>query len=182
MKESLFGSFSSFSTLFLKKYSSKASYEVYPGVRGWFFFFCIVVLVFGTVFAAVAPKRLLSLDKIMTKEEQQQTGLSKLSPKERAALEEWLTRFAINFAMEMTKKSSVYPGVGQKHWVREKIDNGALIKLEDGSLWQISPFDRINTMLWLPIDDVIVIESKNPHYPYMLIGERDTAEAKLLSK
>lgn len=38
-----------------------------------------------------------------------------------------------------------------------------------------------NTGLWLPIDNVIVIESTNPFYPYKLVGERDTAEARLLT-
>jgi len=146
---------------------------------------CVLAAV---VFAADAPKQVLSLDKIMTKEDQKETGVSKLSPKERAALEEWLTRFAVAVATEVTKKSGGagrsggYVGVGRKHWVKEKIDSGAFIKLEDGSLWQISAIDKINTMLWLPTDNVVVIESKNPQYPYKLVGERDAAEARLVSQ
>lgn len=53
--------------------------------------------------------------------------------------------------------------------------------MEDNSLWEISPIDRINTMLWLPINNIIVIESTNSLYPYKLVGERDTAEARLLT-
>jgi hypothetical protein len=149
----------------------------------------VVALVFGAlVFAADAPKQKLSLDKLMTKEEQKATGVSKLSVQEQAALEDWLTRFAMTVATEVAKKSGgagnsgTYAGVGQKHWVSEKIDSGAIIKLEDGSLWQISPIDKINTMLWLPIDNLVVIESKNPQFPYKLVSERDTAEAKLVSQ
>lgn len=149
----------------------------------------LVALVSGAlVFAADGLKQKLSLDKLMTKEEQKATGVSKLSVQEREALEEWLTKFAMTVATEVAKKSGgvgnsgAYAGVGQKHWVREKIDSGAYIKLEDGSLWQISPIDKINTMLWLPTDNVVVIESRNPQYPYKLVGERDTAEAKLVSQ
>ncbi len=146
---------------------------------------CVISAV---LFAAEAPKQILSLDQVMTTDEQEKTGVSKLSAKERAALEEWLTRFTVTIATEVAKKSAgsgksvVYSGFGQKHWVREKIENGAFIKLEDGSLWQISPIDKINTMLWLPTDNVVVIESGNPQYPYKLVGKRDTAEAKLVSQ
>jgi hypothetical protein len=45
----------------------------------------------------------------------------------------------------------------------------------------VSPIDKINTMLWLPIDDVVVVESKNPLYPYKLVGKQDAAEAKLVT-
>lgn len=143
----------------------------------------LVALVFGAlVFAANAPKQKLALDKLMTKEEQKATGVSKLSVQEWAALEDWLTRFAMAVATEVAKKSGTYAGVGQKHWVSKKIDSGAFVKLEDGSLWQISPIDKINTMPWLPTDTVVVIESRNPQYPYKLVGERDAAEAKLVSQ
>lgn len=149
----------------------------------------LVALLFdAVVFAAEAQKQRLSLDKVMTTQQQTSTGVSKLSAQERTALEEWLTKFAMTVATEVSKKSSVstragtYAGVGQKHWVREKIDSGAFIKLEDGSLWQISPMDKINTMLWLPIDNVVVTGGTNPLYPYKLVGERDSAEAKLVSQ
>ena len=139
----------------------------------------ILISVLGVVvFAADTPNKILSLNKIMTKTEQDRTGVSKLSAKEKAALEEWLTDFVIGIAAQ---KSNVYPGVGQEHWVKETVDSGAFIRLEDNSLWEISPIDTINTILWLPIDNIIVIESTNALYPYKLVGERDIAEAKLLT-
>ena len=139
----------------------------------------ILISVLGVVvFAADTPNKILSFNKIMTKTEQDRTGVSKLSAQEKAALEEWLTDFVISIAAQ---KSNVYLGIGQEHWVKETIDSGAFIRLEDNSLWEISPIDIINTILWLPIDNVIVIESTNPLYPYKLVGERDIAEAKLLT-
>ena len=114
----------------------------------------ISILVLGVVvFAADTPNKILSLNKIMTKTEQDRTGISKLSANEKAALETWLTNFVIGIA---ARKSNIYLGVGQEHWVQETIDSGAFIRLEDNSLWEISPIDRINTILWLPIDNVIV--------------------------
>lgn len=139
----------------------------------------ILISVLGVVvFAADTPNKLLSLNKIMTKTERDRTGVSKLSANEKAALEAWLTNFATSIA---TQPSNIYLGIGQEHWVQETIDSGAFVRLQDSSLWEISPIDRINTMLWLPIDDIIVIESTNSLYPYKLVGKRDTAEARLLT-
>ena len=130
------------------------------------------------VLAADTPNKILSLNKIMTKTEQDRTGILKLSANEKAALEVWLTNFVTGI---VAQRSNIYLGVGQEHWVQETIGSGAFIRLEDNSLWEISPIDRINTILWLPIDNVIVIESANSLYPYKLVGERDTAEARLLT-
>jgi len=81
------------------------------------------------------------------------------------------------------RATQVYSGVGSGHWVSENIDGGRIIKLEDGSLWEISPIDRIDTMLWLPTEDITVVESDNPLYPYKLINTDagDAVEAKLIS-
>lgn len=59
-----------------------------------------------------------------------------------------------------------------------------MIKLEDGSLWEISPVDRVNTALWLATEEITVVESDNSIYPYKLINtdSGDTAGAKLISR
>jgi len=134
-------------------------------------------------FAADSPSQRLSLDAVMTKSEQEDTGVSKLSAKEKAALEQWLTGFATKVvtASATIPKAAAYAAAGQKHWVSSKADGGAFIQLEDGSFWQISSLDKIKTMLWLPTENIVVVESSNPQYPYKLVGERDTAEAKLIT-
>lgn len=74
----------------------------------------ISILVLGTVvLAADTPNKILSLNKIMTKTEQDRAGISRLSANEKAALEAWLTDFLISIA---THKSNVYLGIGQEHW------------------------------------------------------------------
>lgn len=80
-------------------------------------------------------------------------------------------------------KSSVYAGVGSGHWILENVNAGELIKLEDSSLWEISPIDRIYSALWLPISEITVIEGRNPFYPYVLINSDDDekAEAKFIA-
>lgn len=35
-------------------------------------------------------------------------------------------------------------------------DEGEIIKLEDGSLWEVMAGDTVDSMLWLPADDIVV--------------------------
>ncbi|MBF0132836.1 MAG: hypothetical protein HQL75_09665 [Magnetococcales bacterium] len=46
------------------------------------------------------------------------------------------------------------------HWVSEKIGSGEIIRLEDGSLWEIDSIDRIDTSLWLPTDNIIICDDQ----------------------
>jgi hypothetical protein len=73
-------------------------------------------------------------------------------------------------------------GLGPKHWVKNKYSSGEFVQLEDNSVWQIAPLDKINTMLWLPTEEVVVVASQNALYPYSLIGRRDKADAQLIAK
>jgi hypothetical protein len=42
------------------------------------------------------------------------------------------------------------------HRVEEVYDDGRLIELEDGSLWEIDVPDQTDTILWLPTTDITV--------------------------
>ncbi len=69
------------------------------------------------------------------------------------------------------------------HWVLEKMERGRFVRLEDNSLWEISPYDRSNSDLWLVYEEIFIIETNEDDYPYQLINKNngDTAAAKLLS-
>jgi tetratricopeptide (TPR) repeat protein len=75
----------------------------------------------------------------------------------------------------------IYYDVGSGHWISKVIDSGRYILLEDGSLWEVYSVDRITSMLWLPIDDITVIENGGL-FPYKLINtdEGEVVEAKYL--
>lgn len=70
------------------------------------------------------------------------------------------------------------------HWIKKIIERGQTVQLEDGTLWQINPLNKIDAVLWLPTERIVIVESGNPFYPYKLINSdgRSTAEAKLLGK
>ncbi len=76
-----------------------------------------------------------------------------------------------------------YYGFSTGHWIKRNY-SGEFIELEDRSLWQIHSLDKIHTRLWLPVDNITVIESDNYSYPYFLINQStgDCVYAKFLSK
>lgn len=83
-------------------------------------------------------------------------------------------------------RGKVYANVGRGHWVDKNIDSGTFILLEDGSLWQIDPLERLDAMLWLTTSSVTVVESSrgSPGYDYLLINTDDgeKAHAKYMGK
>ena len=77
---------------------------------------------------------------------------------------------------------SIYSGVNSSHTLDGVMDDGNLIKLDDDSLWQVSPYDVIDSALWLPPSDITVIEGNDPGYPYKLVNTDDseTVNARLI--
>jgi len=86
---------------------------------------------------------------------------------------EWLTS-AESARVFQAEKSNVQPAVvvrpskRQKgygncesgHWIEDVTSDGEIVKLEDGSLWEIDAADQIDTQLWLPTSDIIVCPGK----------------------
>jgi len=73
----------------------------------------------------------------------------------------------------------VYLDVGSEHWISKVIGDGEYVKLEDGSLWEISSVDRINSMLWLPVETVHVVTSSSSLSGYKIVNTDagDSADA-----
>jgi hypothetical protein len=42
------------------------------------------------------------------------------------------------------------------HWIQSVLDSGRVIRLEDGSLWQVDSIDRITSSIWLPVSNIII--------------------------
>ena len=76
----------------------------------------------------------------------------------------------------------MYVGIGEGHWINKVEGDGKYVHLEDGSVWEISPLDRIDTMLWLPVTDITVAEGDDPNYPYRLTNtdDNEAVDAKLI--
>jgi len=64
------------------------------------------------------------------------------------------------------------------NWIRSKANDGALIVLEDGSMWEIQLLDRIDTALWLPITNVTaLVASSAIECRYTLINKNNGEKA-----
>jgi len=59
------------------------------------------------------------------------------------------------------------------HWIESVLDDGKLIKLEDGTLWRVSPLDTLDSGLWLPVSGITVIDGDDVEYPYKLVNTDD---------
>jgi hypothetical protein len=46
------------------------------------------------------------------------------------------------------------------HWIEAVEGDGKIIKLEDGSLWEVDDFDTVTTSVWLPASEIIVCNGK----------------------
>ena len=138
-------------------------------------------------------QKVIKLEQILSDSEYKSCGLHKLTDVEIANLEKVIATVIQLFIKTMQEQRQMSPrgssiqtygGTGSGHWVSKNIDSGKLIKLEDGSLWEISSIDRINTMLWLATEQITITKSGNSPYPYKLINvdQENAAEAKLVSK
>lgn len=46
------------------------------------------------------------------------------------------------------------------HWIEAVEGGGKIIKLEDGSLWEVNDIDIVTTTIWLPVSGVVVCDGK----------------------
>lgn len=127
----------------------------------------------------------IKLDQLMTDTQFRSFGLTKLTAAEKARFERWLSETLLEaYQLGLNQQSpssgiSSYGGVGGGHWIKSKAERGAIIILEDGSMWGISAIDRWMTSIWLPITNITVVISRSPigDYRYTLINTDDGEQA-----
>ena len=141
----------------------------------------LIILIVTTVCLAQTGKKLVSFEQLFPKSQQRKMGLYKLTTKEKEALRSHVEGLLVQIASssKATRSGGAYAGVGGGHWIQKNVDSGTYMILEDGSLWQIDPIDKIDAMLWLPISNVTVTESSSgsPGYDYLLINTDDGEKA-----
>ena len=156
----------------------------------------LILCFFACTASAQSNKPLVTLDQMFTPAQQKSMGLSRLTASEREALRAHVESLLVRVASADERKPAapggngaagkVYAGVGGGHWISKNIERGTYILLEDRSLWQIDPLDKINATLWLAISSITVVESNavSPRYNYLLINTDDgeKAHAKYLGK
>jgi len=51
-------------------------------------------------------------------------------------------------------------GCAGGHWISSVMADGKLIKLEDGSVWEVDSVDTVDSMLWLPTENILVCNGR----------------------
>ena len=75
----------------------------------------------------------------------------------------------------------LYLGVNNKQYLSKNEKSGEFLTFLDKSKWQINHIDKIKTMLWLPIDEIMVSQ-KNNQYFLTHIKKNEKVSAKYLPK
>jgi len=77
---------------------------------------------------------------------------------------------------------AVYTRNRQEHWLCDKHQDGIALLLEDESMWEVHPSDRLVAAHWLRLSTVIVERTQEHDYPYLLKNaiEKQTARANYL--
>ena len=71
-----------------------------------------------------------------------------------------------------------------RSWISDKSGDGRYIELAEGSIWEVDLIDRIDSRLWLRIDDVIVVEKGSilPIYHLVNIAQGEVVGADYVGR
>lgn len=153
---------------------------------------CLVLMGF-TLTATASAQNLASVDlnRLLSQEEQAEMGLSKLDSTERAALQQWIAAWlpaatdsahldrttdrSLDTPRSLRTSARAYPGIERDYEVDEVMKQGAYVRLENGSLWEILSVDRGFVHTWLPSSAVTIVVADDPlgHYRYELISSSE---------
>jgi hypothetical protein len=103
---------------------------------------------------------LIAAIALMSAEEMKETGISRLSPQEQMALEEWIEE---HYDKKLTTQNNKQGPV-----LQENLKSGRYIRLSDNSLWEINPADTPITQGWITPVEIKVSANNDKNYPYLL--------------
>jgi hypothetical protein len=81
-------------------------------------------------------------------------------------------------------KGGIYITPSDGHWVEQVFANGEMIKLEDGSIWRVSPLDTTSSVNWSAASEITIDDGEELLYPYILVNTSDNelVNARLLKQ
>ncbi len=121
-----------------------------------------------TMTPIIAFLLLATLETQMNPEELAKTGLSKLSSKEKVALQTWIDQHYLKRHL----KKKVQP------LLQESLNNGKRIGLTDHSSWEIHPNDTPITQSWITPVEIWVENVEEGEYPYRLKNSLTGSEVR----
>lgn len=116
---------------------------------------------FLAILAASSFVAASTFDTEMTAQEKKQTGLTRLSDKEKTALQNWIEN-------HYQKRIEPIGGTQEEGTLEENLKSGSFIRLSNGTLWNIHPKDTPITQGWITPVEITVTQTGNADYPYKL--------------
>jgi len=74
--------------------------------------------------------------------------------------------------------TGIYDNDGSEHYLEGNYNSGSRIVLDDGSMWDIDPVDKIVAALWEYNSVITVTSTKGGKYPYELTNSDDGKEVR----
>jgi hypothetical protein len=160
--------------------------------------FNVLVIVSTLLCIAALHGEDLSVDQVMTRQEQESAGIDRMSPQERAAFERWLgtwTRKVIQQAPTYHPSYTIsqwvqgWPGymktapIAPAQAAKERQEanqtifrnkSGAVLELNDGSVWNVCQIDQAVAQFWARKQRLLVTRNQQLDLvrPYILINEQ----------
>jgi hypothetical protein len=114
-----------------------------------------------------------AFDASMTSQEMKQTGMAKLSSKEKTALQNWIDAHYTKKEVVAGPKTAAKPAI-----LEENLKNGSYIRLTDNSLWEINPADTPITQGWITPVEIKVTTTNDTSYPYTLTNSLTSSKVR----
>lgn len=129
------------------------------------------------MFMLIASFSLLAaqmLDTDMSRQDQKETGLYKLTDKQKLALQNWIdnhyTRRDSPLAATTISKNQAI--------LEDNLYNGRYLRLSDSTSWEIKSEDTPITQGWITPVDIYVSQSGNADYPYILTNSLTNSKVR----
>lgn len=123
----------------------------------------IAILGISLLFKGYADTSIPSINDLMTIEDQNKTGVIRLTQNQKRELAKWLVAHGY---YEDQKTYEVLSGPK----VSLNVYGGKIIQLSDNTVWEIAPEDIKISETWLNSIPIKVTKTTNPNYPYLLIN------------
>jgi len=114
-----------------------------------------------TLLCSQLPAQIL-LDEVMSRDEQQKTGVAKMPRAQKLALEAWLNK---NFVLKTQSEQQT-----SNLSLSINLDGGKRLELSDNSIWEIAPDDVQKASIWITPFPVQISPSGDPDYPCLIIN------------
>ena len=139
-----------------------------------------VFIVFPLSSTGKAFRHSISLAQAMTAQEAVATGVAAMNKQQRQAMEQWFTIAVDHTVQETLKASGVYDKVASNRKLVECTQSAEVIRLDDGSLWQVAPNDRAQLGAWKATDAIQVSEPDKGEFPYQITDGNQLIHARLV--